>query len=144
MTIGLLLTALTLGLRHGVDWDHIAAISDLCGTAENRRRGFRLSLLYALGHAAVVLALGSAAIVLGAAIPESLDEWMARFVGLTLVGLGGWVLFGLARHGRDFRLRSRWMLILQGTFAGLRRVRGRSGDDYHHDADGRRSSMGYC
>ena len=128
MTIGLLLTALTLGLRHGVDWDHIAAISDLCGTAEDRRRGLRLSLLYAVGHAAVVLALGGAAIVFGAAIPDALDEWMARIVGLTLVGLGVWVIVGLVRHGRDFRLRSRWMLILNGTFAGLRRVRGRNGD----------------
>ena len=27
MTLGLLFTALGLGLRHGIDWDHIAAIS---------------------------------------------------------------------------------------------------------------------
>jgi len=127
MTVALLLTAFGLGLRHGVDWDHIAAIADLNGTAENRRRGFRLSFLYAVGHAIVVFALGTAAIVFGAAIPDGLDRWMGRVVGVTLIALGVWVLVQLARHGRDFRLRSRWMLVLDGTFAGVRRVRGRRG-----------------
>jgi ABC-type nickel/cobalt efflux system permease component RcnA len=123
MTAGLVVTALALGIRHGVDWDHIAAIADLSGTAETRRRGLVLSLLYALGHAAVVLMLGGAAILLGTQIPDALDDWMGRIVGVTLVLLGTWVLVGLLRHRRDFRLRSRWILIIDGTFAGLRRVR---------------------
>ncbi len=146
MTVGLVITALTLGIRHGVDWDHIAAITDLSGTAENRRRGLVLSLLYALGHAAVVLVLGAGAILLGTQIPDALDDWMGRVVGVTLVLLGAWVLVGLLRDRRDFRLRSRWILILDGTFAGLRRVRdGRSSRTvsvvhdhahYHDEGDG--------
>lgn len=122
MTVGLLLTALALGLRHGVDWDHIAAIADLSGAATDRRRGFRLSFLYALGHAVVVFGLGCLAIIAGSAIPDGLDRWMGRIVGLTLIWLGVWVIVELIRHGRDFRLRSRWMLVLDGSFAGLRRV----------------------
>lgn len=31
-TIALLLAALTLGLRHGIDWDHLAAIADITST----------------------------------------------------------------------------------------------------------------
>ena len=123
MTLGLLLTALGLGLRHGIDWDHIAAIADLSSTAESRRRGVFLSALYAAGHAVVVLALGVLAIAFGSALPEGADVWMGRVVGATLVALGLWVLIELARKGRDFRLRSRWILVLGGTFAGLRRVR---------------------
>lgn len=123
MSIGLFLTALGLGLRHGVDWDHIAAISDLSGTASDRRRGFALSMTYAIGHGAVVFILGTFAILFGLAIPDSLDVWMGRVVGLTLIMLGGWILLELARRGRDFRLRSRWMLVIDGTFSGLRRVR---------------------
>ena len=30
--LGLLLTALVLGLRHGIDWDHLAAIADITST----------------------------------------------------------------------------------------------------------------
>ena len=123
MNLGLLLTAFGLGLRHGVDWDHIAAIADLSGSAENRRRGFVMSMLYAIGHGAVVFGLGMLAIAFGTAIPESLDEWMGRVVGITLIALGAWILVELVRKGRDFRLRSRWMLMIDGTFAGLRRVR---------------------
>ncbi|MDX2380151.1 MAG: hypothetical protein QNM02_10385 [Acidimicrobiia bacterium] len=124
MTVGLLLTSLGLGLRHGIDWDHIAAIIDLTGTAENRRRGFVLSLLYAIGHAGVVFALGVVIILTGATIPAAIDGWMGRVVGFTLVALGVWIIVGLFRQGREFRLRSRWMLVIDGTFAGLRRVRG--------------------
>jgi high-affinity nickel permease len=34
--VGLLVSALLLGLRHGVDWDHIAAITDLSVTRSRR------------------------------------------------------------------------------------------------------------
>ncbi len=146
MTVGLVITSLMLGLRHGFDWDHIAAIADLSGSTTNRRRGLWLSTLYAVGHAVVVFALGSLALIAGASIPESLDSWMGAFVGVTLIWLGIWVLVDLARHGREFRLRSRWMLILDGTFAGWRRVIDRSGrreialeheheHEHHHDTD---------
>lgn len=118
-----MLTALGLGLRHGIDWDHIAAIADLSSTTKDKKRGFALSMAYAVGHGAVVFALGTVAVLFGLAIPESLDEWMGRIVGVTLVALGGWILFELARKGKDFRLQSRWMLVINGTFAGFRRVR---------------------
>lgn len=124
MTLGLVLTAVLLGVRHGFDWDHIAAISDLTTSTTDRRRGFALSFIYSLGHAAVVFALGAAVIVFGSSIPDGLDEWAGRFAGVTLVGLGCWVVVGLCRRGRDFRLRSRWVLIISGTFAGLRHVSG--------------------
>lgn len=123
MSLGLLLTALGLGLRHGIDWDHIAAIADLSSTTKDKKRGFALSMAYAVGHGAVVFVLGTFAILFGLAIPDSLDEWMGRIVGVTLVALGAWILVELARKGKDFRLRSRWMLVLNGTFAGFRRVR---------------------
>lgn len=123
MSLGLLLTALGLGLRHGIDWDHIAAIADLSSTTKDKKRGFALSMAYAVGHGAVVFVLGTFAILFGLAIPDSLDEWMGRIVGITLVALGAWILVELARKGKDFRLRSRWMLVLNGTFAGFRRVR---------------------
>lgn len=127
MTLGLLLTAFGLGLRHGVDWDHVAAIADLSGSAEDRRRGLWLSFLYAVGHAAVVMVLGTLAIIFGASIPDGLDVWMGRIVGFTLIWLGVWVIVQLIRQGRDFRLKSRWMLVLGGTFAGMRRVSARRG-----------------
>jgi high-affinity nickel-transport protein len=168
--LGLLLTALLLGLRHGIDWDHIAAITDITSTTaaaesgeagheehhragehdhphggqpelaahatagggeahEHRhlpvaatRHGFLaeqreaiwLGSLYALGHALVVALLGSIALLFGQVLPDWVDPIMGRIVGITLIVLGVWVFYSLyayARHGAEFRLRSRWMLV---------------------------------
>lgn len=121
-SLTLLLTSFLFGLRHGVDWDHVAAIAGLSHSATDRRQGFLLSIFYAIGHAVVVLALGSILIVAGASIPASLDEWMGRIVGATLVALGLGVLWDLRRNDGPPRLRSRWMLLSQGRLGGLRRL----------------------
>ncbi len=66
-----LLSAAVLGFRHGFDYDHIAAISDITSVQTSRWRGMRLGLLYALGHAAMVVALGSAVIVFQLSLPHA-------------------------------------------------------------------------
>jgi hypothetical protein len=178
--IGVLLTGLVLGIRHGIDWDHIAAITDItsttaaAGAAEGahaeqhqtvtgahhghggavelrahdagpgaatiapafrgeaiggtRWEAIRLGMLYALGHGAVVIALGIAALSFGALLPEWLDPIMGRVVGATLVGLGLWVLYSVYRYavgGEAFHLRSRWMLVFDGVRYGWRRMQSR-------------------
>jgi high-affinity nickel-transport protein len=165
----LLSTALLLGIRHGIDWDHIAAITDITsttatadagderhvaehragaephhhgGTAEltahataggamalptagtfvltrtrfvsEQRHAMLLGTLYALGHASVVAAFGLLALMFGALLPDWLDPIMGRVVGVTLIVLGLWVFYSVYayfRHGTEFRLRSRWMLV---------------------------------
>jgi len=225
--LGVLVTGLLLGIRHGIDWDHIAAITDITsttaaasaaeaahaqqhravvghqhghgGTTElqahgdrptaparadtapagtapaarvaaagvagarvageglamaglpgadgggagvaiagaiigHRRLGadqleaIRLGTLYAVGHGVVVVALGIAALTFGALLPDWLDPIMGRVVGLTLVGLGVWVLYSVyrfARGGGSFRLRSRWMLVFDGIRYAWRRFQAR-------------------
>lgn len=184
--IGVLLTGLLLGIRHGIDWDHIAAISDItsttaaAGIAEaahtdqhltvpghvhghgghpevrahdagpggatlspslavrppmgrtrflaGQAEAIRLGTLYALGHGAVVIALGLAALAFGALLPDWLDPIMGRVVGFTLVALGLWVMYSIyryARGGEKFRLRSRWMLVFDGVRYGWRTFQAR-------------------
>src|SRR6476661_7024340 len=79
--IGLVLTALGFGFRHGIDWDHIAALTDITSSQEAPRRSMWFATLYALGHALVVFLLGLAAIVLAQRLPETVDTVMERFVG---------------------------------------------------------------
>src|SRR6476619_1257769 len=184
--VGVLLTGLLLGIRHGIDWDHIAAITDITSTTaatgmadaahagqhreisghshghggereirahdagpggatlapalaarpiRARRQwlsgqgdAIRLGSLYALGHGAVVIALGLAAIAFGALLPDWLDPIMARVVGFTLVALGVWVMYSVyryARAGERFRLRNRWMLVFDAMRYGWRRFQAR-------------------
>ena len=194
---GLLGTALVLGIRHGFDWDHIAAITDVTstttaaeaaeevhesahgGTHEHahggptelaahvdpaahahvgahgatsdshvgveavhprmlveQRRALALGTLYALGHALVVLVLGSLALAFGAVLPAWVDPIMGRVVGITLMLLGIWVfvsLYQYARHGQAFRLRSRWMLVFDSVRYAWRRFQARLHGHEHAD-----------
>jgi ABC-type nickel/cobalt efflux system permease component RcnA len=90
-----LLSAAVLGFRHGFDYDHIAAISDITSVQTDRWRGMRLGLLYALGHAAMVALLGSAVIIFQLSLPRGIDRIAERLVGLTLLVLGVYVLGSL-------------------------------------------------
>jgi cytochrome c biogenesis protein CcdA len=113
--LGLVVSAFLFGFRHGIDWDHIAAITDIAGSQEDRRSAMLYGTIYALGHALVVFLIGSAAIVLGDRLPDSIDNVMERIVGVTLLVLAVFVIVSLIRHGREFRMRSRWMLIFSGA-----------------------------
>jgi hypothetical protein len=90
-----LLSAAILGFRHGFDYDHIAAISDITSVQTDRWRGMRLGLMYALGHAAMVALLGSAVIIFQLSLPHGIDRLAERLVGLTLLVLGVYVLGSL-------------------------------------------------
>jgi hypothetical protein len=120
---GLLISAFLFGFRHGIDWDHIAAITDITSSQDERRKSIEFGTLYALGHALVVLILGLIAVLIGEKLPGSVDKVMTRVVGATLLVLGVYVFSSLIRHGRDFRMRSRWMLIFAGARKSARWVR---------------------
>ena len=124
---GILISAFAFGFRHGIDWDHIAAITDITSSQENRRQSIEFGTLYALGHALVVLTLGLAAILIGENLPDSVDEVMTRVVGVTLLLLGIYVFGSLIRHGKNFRMRSRWMLLFQSVRNGTRWVKRKIG-----------------
>jgi High-affinity nickel-transport protein len=121
--LGLIASAFLFGFRHGIDWDHIAAITDITSSQDERRQSILFGTLYALGHALVVFAIGTVAIVLGENLPEGIDRVMTRIVGVTLIVLGVYVFVALVRHGREFRMRSRWMLIFSAVRSGYRRLR---------------------
>ena len=123
MSFALLFSAFGYGLRHGFDWDHIAALTDISSVEKSKKRAFLLSSFYALGHAAVVMVLGVAIILADFTVPESVDTTLMYFIGFSLIALGVWVLTGIFFQGSNFRLKSRWMLIRDGLFKGLKRIR---------------------
>jgi high-affinity nickel permease len=194
--LGLITTALVLGIRHGFDWDHLAAITDVTSTTatadaaeidheaihdhaaehavahehahggraeidahqtrpegaahphpheeaapaprfvSEQRRALLLGSMYALGHASVVALLGTLALLFGAVLPDWVDDVMGPIVGATLLFLGIWVfvsLYQYARHGREFRLRSRWMLVFDSARYAWRRFQSRLHGHEHVD-----------
>ncbi len=125
LTLGLVVAAFLLGMRHGIDWDHIIAITDIAATTKSRAKGALLGTMYVLGHAAVVFVLGIGAIALGSTIPEWVDAAMGRFVGVTLILLGVLVAITLIREQGDFRARSRWMILFGTVDGAYRSIRDR-------------------
>ena len=126
-----LISCLLLGLRHGVAYDHLAAISDITSVGRGWREGMGLGLLYALGHAFTVATLGIAVISLHLSIPPRVDSVGERLVGATLVILAIYVLLTLwrSRHhlahagsGHTHVTRSRIALLISGARYGAWRV----------------------
>ena len=112
-----LLSAAVLGFRHGLDYDHIAAITDISSVQLKARDAMRFGLLYVAGHATTVAVLGSAAVVFRIALPPQTDRWAERLVGITLLVLGIYVLgtfFRPSTHSHA-RPRTRITLLVNGA-----------------------------
>jgi high-affinity nickel-transport protein len=109
----LILLVFTFGLRHGIDWDHIAAITDITGSEENRNKAFKLDTFYILGHAVIVIILGLLAVLIGISLPGWIDALMERVVGATLVILGIWLITSIVIHKHNFRMKSSRMFLLE-------------------------------
>lgn len=94
-----LLSCALLGLRHGFDYDHLAAITDITSVQRTWREGMKLGLLYALGHAFTVALLGGSVIFLHLQLPARMDAVGERLVGATLIVLALYVMVAFLRKG---------------------------------------------
>jgi high-affinity nickel permease len=113
LTLGIALASTAaLGLRHGFDYDHIAAISDITSVEPRPARSMRLGVLYALGHAATVAFLGSSVILGRFTLPSGLNEWAERIIGCTLIVLALYVCFTMFYGQHSHNPRSRILLLI--------------------------------
>jgi cytochrome c biogenesis protein CcdA len=120
-----LLSAAVLGFRHGLDYDHIAAISDISSIQGKARDAMRYGLLYVAGHATTIAVLGALAIAFRISLPPATDRWAERLVGITLLVLGVYVLGTFFRrsfsressssHGHSHAPRTRITLLINGV-----------------------------
>jgi high-affinity nickel-transport protein len=118
----LIATSWVLGFRHGIDWDHIAAVADIASGQPAPGLAILYGSMYALGHSVIIFGVGLLAILLGLNLPPWIDGLMEHIVGATLLLLGLWVLITVIREGKSFRLRSRWMLLIEAVKQTLARL----------------------
>ncbi len=111
--IGVILVALALGARHGLDWDHLAAITDLVGAPGARTgRSLGLAVWYCIGHGLVIVLLGAMVGLLGMRLPAGLDRVFEVVVGITLILMGLLVLQQVWRQRTSYQYSSRWRLMI--------------------------------
>lgn len=126
-------TSFVLGARHGLDWDHIAAITDLTAPRPDddhhprahARRGTGLAFWYCSGHGLVLFVFGMLVLALGVSLPPGMDHVFSYGVGTTLVVLGGIVLYQLGRDRGDYRYAGRISLVVGALRRGWARARRR-------------------
>ncbi len=105
------LLAILLGMKHGVDGDHVAAIADMVGSEDKKRKQISLGVMYAVGHGAIVFLIGLISIYLGLEMSDSTREVMEGLVSVTLIILGGFMIFSLFRQKGDYEYKSRVQII---------------------------------
>ena len=118
---GGLVAAFVFGFRHGIDWDHLAALADITNAERDTRRAMRLSACYVLGHALVILLLGGVAILFAEHLPTGVDGVMEKVVGVTLVVLGAVLLQSVVRRRHDPVPMSRWSAIRETAHRTMHR-----------------------
>lgn len=83
------LVGLTLGMRHALEPDHLAAVSTL---ASQERGGLaaslKLGVFWGLGHSLSLLLVGGTLAFLGAQMPESVSLGFELLVAVMVTGLG--------------------------------------------------------
>jgi len=119
--MGLLFMSATLGLRHGLDADHIAAITDMVGAETKAKRSLKLGLMYALGHGMVVLLIGVLAILAGQTLPDGVLKATEVLVGASLLVLGTVMLLSLWKAKGDYRYKGRVEIIMNAVRTVFRR-----------------------
>src|SRR5260370_11047282 len=90
MTSGLAILAIGffLGMRHATDPDHVIAVSTIVSRERSIAKAAFIGVLWALGHTLTILAVGTAIILFGLAIPTRMGLTMEFCVGLMLILLG--------------------------------------------------------
>ena len=92
MLLSLLLFGFLLGLRHALDADHVAAMASLATRSPGMRATMRVAGAWGVGHASILVIFGTALVLVGATVPDSLARWLEAAVGAMLVVLGIGVL----------------------------------------------------
>nr|WP_263327899.1 High-affinity nickel-transporter [Neobacillus sp. Marseille-Q6967] len=113
MTFALL--AVMIGMRHGIDGDHVAAIADMVGSEQQKRKQVSLGIMYAIGHGAIVLIIGILSIFIGLELPTTTREFMEILVSLTLIILGGFILYSLLQQRKEYEYKSRLKIVYEGV-----------------------------
>ncbi|WP_035098851.1 nickel transporter [Anoxybacteroides tepidamans] len=119
--------AVFLGMRHGMDSDHVAAIADMVGSESHRKRQVVLGIMYAFGHGFIVFFMGMIAIFIGFHLPSGMTRVIEAMVGCTLIFLGGVMLFSLL-YKNEMKSRIKVLYELIGTI--LRRFQ--RNDSFYH------------
>jgi nickel/cobalt transporter (NicO) family protein len=90
-------TALLLGSLHAFEADHMAAVTSFAVRRPSLRAAIAFGVRWAAGHGGAIVLVGAGLILLGLHLPDAATDWLERFVGVVMIGLGIWTFRGATR-----------------------------------------------
>ncbi len=102
-----LLTALlgvSIGMRHALEPDHLAAVSTLATEQKGPRAGLWLGALWGIGHSVSLMVVGGGLALLEAKMPERVGVLLELLVAVMIIALGARAIVRSVREGRAGRL----------------------------------------
>lgn len=93
--MALTLFGFMLGIRHALEADHLAAVAALAGQQRELGTIVRQALAWSLGHASVLLLVGSILLAAQTPLSSGLASVLEALVGIVLIVLGARILLRL-------------------------------------------------
>lgn len=125
---GVLVMAISLGMLHALDADHVIAITGLNCQQPDKKNSLLFCARWSFGHGGTLLLIGGAVMFLGMAIPESLSAIAENLVGVALIAIGLMVLMDIYqqrahlhfhRHGLNNEHQHSHAPVLVGVLHGV-------------------------
>lgn len=107
------LLAVFIGMRHGIDGDHVAAIADMVGSEQRKKKQLTLGVMYAIGHGMIVMVIGVLFIYIGLQLPEATKQILEMLVSFTLILLGVFIIWSIFQQKKDYEYKSRLRIVVE-------------------------------
>jgi high-affinity nickel permease len=107
------LLAVFIGMRHGMDGDHVAAIADMVGSEQRKKRQLTLGVMYALGHGMIVMVIGVLFIYIGLQLSDTTKQILEILVSFTLIVLGMFIIWSIFQQKKDYEYKSRIRIVIE-------------------------------
>ena len=86
--LSILLLGFLLGMKHATEVDHLAAMATLATGRQSLAQTLRQGVAWGVGHTLTLMLFGGIVLLLGKAIPKSMESALELTVGLMLIVLG--------------------------------------------------------
>lgn len=84
----ILIIGFLLGIKHATEVDHLAAMATLAAGRQSLAQTMRQGVAWGIGHTVTLMLFGGIVLLLGKAIPKTLESALELTVGLMLIMLG--------------------------------------------------------
>jgi high-affinity nickel-transport protein len=107
------LLAVFIGMKHGIDGDHVAAIADMVGSEQRKKKQLTLGVMYAIGHGMIVMVIGVLFIYIGVQLPDATKQVLEMLVSITLILLGMFIIWSIFQQKKDYEYKSRLRIVVE-------------------------------